>query len=80
MAKVTVRTLDALKPRPAVHRGGSDRGYKIAVDRGLYLRVANDGVKTWLVRYVIDGFKSNSAFPSRTPALPTMGTCRWPKR
>lgn len=44
---VTVRTLDAAKPQAAA--------YKLTVERGLYLRVATDGTKSWLVRYVIDG-------------------------
>lgn len=46
MTTLTVRALDAAKPR--------DKEYKLTVDRGLYLRVAPDGVKTWLVRYSID--------------------------
>jgi integrase len=29
--------------------------YKLTVDRGLYIRVAPSGVKTWLIRYVILG-------------------------
>jgi integrase len=45
MAIVTVRSLDAARPR--------DHEYKLTVDRGLYLRVAPDGVKTWLVRYTV---------------------------
>lgn len=47
MPKLTVRGIEALRARPS--------SYKITVDRGLYLRVAPDGVKTWLVRYVIAG-------------------------
>lgn len=29
--------------------------YKLTIDRGLYIRVAPNGIKTWLVRYVVDG-------------------------
>ena len=47
MAKLTVRAIEAAKPKL--------NGYKLTVDRGLYLRVAPSGEKVWLVRYVIDG-------------------------
>lgn len=47
MAKLTVRGIEALKPK--------DTAYKVTADRGLYLRVAPDGTKTWLVRYVVAG-------------------------
>ena len=43
MAKVTVRGIEALKPRSV--------GYRVTVERGLHLRVAPDGSKTWFVRY-----------------------------
>jgi hypothetical protein len=39
MAKLTVRGIEALRPRVS----GS---YRVTVDRGLYLRVATDGAKT----------------------------------
>ena len=55
MAKFTVRALDALKPRPTTTKQAGDRGYKVTVERGLYLRVADDGTKSWLVRYVVGG-------------------------
>ena len=44
MAKLTARGIQALKPRAS----GS---YRITIDRGLYLRVSTDRVKTWFVRY-----------------------------
>ncbi|MBU2288535.1 MAG: Arm DNA-binding domain-containing protein, partial [Gammaproteobacteria bacterium] len=47
MARLTVRALESLKPKSA--------SYKVTVDRDLYMRVAVDGIKTWLVRYVIAG-------------------------
>src|ERR1039457_3838548 len=43
MAKLTVRGIEALKPRNV--------GYRVTIDRGLHLRVAPDGSKTWFVRY-----------------------------
>ena len=47
MTKLTVRAIQALKVKAM--------GYKVTVDRGLYLRIAPDGLKVWLVRYVING-------------------------
>ena len=63
MAKLTVRALDALKPRGSADRRQNDRGYRVTVDRGLYLRVANDGTKTWLVRYVVEGQQLQARLP-----------------
>lgn len=63
MAKVTVRSLDALKPRPGKSKAATTRGYKVTVDRGLYLRVADDGTKSWLVRYVVDGVQTQVRLP-----------------
>lgn len=48
MAVMSVKTLEAAtKPR--------QDEFKVTVDRGLYVRVAPDGARTWLVRYVVDG-------------------------
>jgi integrase len=48
MAKnYTVKEIEAAKPRPSE--------YKLTIDRGLYIRIATSGVKTWLIRYVVDG-------------------------
>lgn len=55
MAKLTVRGIEALKPK--------DTGYKVTADRGLYLRVAPDGTKTWLVRYVVAGNQIQARLP-----------------
>lgn len=55
MAKLTVRGIEALKPK--------DAGYKVTADRGLYLRVAPDGTKTWLVRYVVAGNQTQVRLP-----------------
>jgi integrase len=46
MPAITVKFLDAARPQV--------NEYKITVDRGLYLRVAPDGAKTWLVRYSVN--------------------------
>ena len=58
------RALDALKPKAA--------WYKVTVDRGLYLRVATDGRKTWHVRYVVGG-KQVQAMLSRPYASTSDG-------
>lgn len=55
MAKLTLRGIEALKPKEA--------GYKVTADRGLYLRVAPDGSKVWLVRYVINGKQIQARLP-----------------
>ncbi len=55
MAKLTVRSIEALKPKTA--------GYKVTADRGLYLRVAPDGSKVWLVRYVVNGKQIQARLP-----------------
>lgn len=55
MAKLTVREAEGLRPR------GIE--YKVVADRGLYLRVAPDGRKTWLVRYVVDGKQIQTRLP-----------------
>lgn len=47
MAELTVRTIEAAKAK--------DVDYKLRADRGLYLRVATTGTKSWIVRYVVGG-------------------------
>ena len=47
MPILTVRAIEAHKPRA--------QPYKLTVDRGLQLRIAPDGVRTLLVRYVVKG-------------------------
>jgi hypothetical protein len=47
MPLLTVRAIEAHKPK--------ERPYKLTVDRGLQLRVAPDGVRTLLVRYTVKG-------------------------
>lgn len=55
MALLTVRAIEAAKPKAA--------DYKLTADRGLYLRVAVTGVKTWLVRYVVNGRQMQVRLP-----------------
>ena len=56
MAKLlTVKEIESMKP--------TDKPYKFAVDRGLYIRVPTNGIKTWLVRYVIEGKQIDYALP-----------------
>ena len=55
MSKLTVRGIEALRPKTTE--------YKVAVDRGLHLRVAPDGRKTWHVRYVIGGSQIQAKLP-----------------
>ncbi len=47
MPILTVRAIEAHKPRA--------QPYKLTLDRGLQLRIAPDGVRTLLVRYVVKG-------------------------
>jgi hypothetical protein len=47
MPLLTVRAVDALKPK--------ERAYKVTIERGLHLRIAPDGTRTLLVRYTVKG-------------------------
>ena len=47
MAKMTANQVAALKPK--------EKPYKQTVDTGLQLRVATNGVKTWVIQYVVGG-------------------------
>lgn len=55
MGKLTVRGIESAKPK--------DKAYKLMDGEGLQLRVATDGVKTWLVRYMIDGKERQYRLP-----------------
>ena len=55
MAKVTVRGLESLRPQSTA--------YRVTVDRGLYLRVAAEGTKTWIVRYRVGGAQLQARLP-----------------
>ena len=52
---LTSKSIESLKPK--------DKEFKVTVDRGLYLRIAPSGVKTWLVRYVVDGYQKQYRLP-----------------
>lgn len=55
MGKLTVRTIENAKPK--------DKAYKLIDGEGLQMRVATDGKKTWLVRYVIHGVERQYRLP-----------------
>ena len=55
MGKLTVRGIEVHRPKAGE--------YKVIVDRGLHLRIAPDGRKTWLVRYVVDGKQIQARLP-----------------
>ncbi|NHZ93227.1 tyrosine-type recombinase/integrase [Massilia sp. CCM 8733] len=47
MGKMTAQQVAALRPR--------DKPYKQNVDTGLQLRIATNGIKVWVVQYVVEG-------------------------
>ena len=55
MGKLTVRGIENSKPR--------DKAYKLIDGDGLQLRVATDGIKTWLVRYMFNGMERQYRLP-----------------
>ena len=55
MGKLTVRTIESAKAKSAP--------YKLIDGEGLQLRVATNEVKTWLVRYMIDGIERQYRLP-----------------
>ena len=55
MGKLTVRGIENAKPK--------DKAYKLIDGDGLQLRVATDGTKTWLVRYMISGSERQYRLP-----------------
>ena len=57
MGKLTVREIANAKPK--------DKPYKLMDGDGLQLRVATDGDKTWLVRYVISGTERQYRLPKQ---------------
>ena len=54
MGNLTVKQIDNVKPK--------DKPYKLMDGDGLQLRVAVDGIKTWLVRYMFDGKERQYVF------------------
>lgn len=55
MAKLTARAIEAAKPRATP--------YKITVDTGLYIRVAANGEKRWIVKYMVNGKQREARLP-----------------
>lgn len=55
MAKLTVKEIVAAKAK--------DKPYKLTVERGLYLRIAINGEKRWIVRYMINGQQKEARLP-----------------
>ena len=56
MGKLTVKKIDNTKPK--------DQPFKITDGDGLQLRIAADGTKTWLVRYMLDGRERQYRLPA----------------
>ncbi len=52
---LTVKAIESAKPK--------EKEYKLTVDRSLYIRVSTSGIKTWLVRYVVDGVQKQYRLP-----------------
>ncbi|MGK5032806.1 tyrosine-type recombinase/integrase [Janthinobacterium sp. MDT1-19] len=67
MGKLTVRSIDGAKPK--------EKPYKLMDGDGLQLRVAVDGVKTWLVRYVITGTERQYRLPKLYRGVAGPGYC-----
>ncbi len=55
MPKMTVLQIEALKAQ--------EKPYKKNVDTGLQIRVAANGVKTWIIRYVVAGHQRDYRLP-----------------
>jgi integrase len=55
MGKLTVRAIESAKAK--------ERPYKLSDGDGLQLRIASDGTKTWLVRYMFDGRERQYRLP-----------------
>ena len=55
MKTLTVLGISSLKPK--------EQEYKQTVERGLQIRVATNGTKTWLVRYVVNGKQKQITLP-----------------
>ncbi len=55
MGNLTVKQIENAKPK--------DKPYKLMDGDGLQLRIAVDGIKTWLVRYMFDGKERQYRLP-----------------
>ena len=54
MAALSVRSIEAIKPK--------DRPFKVSIDRGLQLCIASDGRRTLLIRYTVKGSKDERQY------------------
>ncbi len=54
MPQLTVKAIEALKPRA--------KAYKVLLDRGLILRISPNGVRALLVRYSVKGSKTQRQY------------------
>lgn len=54
MPILTVRAIDSHKPKV--------QPYKLTLKRGLQLRIASDGVRTLLVRYIVKGVEGERQY------------------
>lgn len=54
---LTVREIEALKPE--------NKPYVVRVSEGLYMRVAIDGTKQWVMRFSIDGKQRDARLPEK---------------
>lgn len=55
MAKLTVRAIEAARPKA--------KPYKLTADTGLYIRVAISGEKRWIIKYVVNGKQREARLP-----------------
>ena len=72
MGNLTVKQIDNAKPK--------DKPYKLMDGDGLQLRVAVDGIKTWLVRYMFDGKERQYVFAllaALRNSIKTAFSCNW---
>jgi integrase len=67
MGKLTVRAIESAKPKA--------EPYKLVDGNGLQLRVATDGAKSWLIRYMIDGSERQFRLPKEYKAEGGEGYC-----
>ena len=67
MGKLTVRGIENAKAK--------EKPYKLVDGDGLQLRVATDGVKTWLVRYIVNGVERQYRLPQAYRSSGGEGFC-----
>lgn len=65
MTRMTTREISALKPK--------SKAYMVRVEQGLYLRVATNGTKRWVVRFTVDGKQRDARLPEAYSLSPVEG-------